>query len=222
LKNQGNVNPAILKSNQGCDLLKQPSVYSRSQIIDAAFELVREQGWSGVSTRAIAQKMGSSTMPIYSHLRSVEELEKEVGDKARALLKEYQQRPYTEHVLLNLAFGYVVFARDEKNLFRFLYLEKPERLDLEDVSGMRESFFAEFGEQSEQAKAFLEMQEAGQKAVVQYPWIFTHGLAMLVNSCAFGSNSDEVIMRYLKNAGEAFYLWGIQKGGKDLENGDEE
>ncbi len=201
--------------------MKQPSVYSYDQIVDAAFELVREQGWSGVSTRAIAKKMGSSTMPIYSHVRSVEELEKEVRQKARELLQEFQQRPYTEHVLLNLAFGYVVFARDEKKLFRFLYLEKPERLDLEDVSGMKESFFTQFGEQSEQVKALSEMQEAAQGAVVQYPWIFTHGLAMLVNSGAFGSNSDEMIMRHLKNAGEAFYLWGIQKGGKDLENRDE-
>ncbi len=202
--------------------MKQPSVYSYDQIVDAAFELVREQGWSGVSTRAIAKKMGSSTMPIYSHVRSVEKLEKEVRQKARELLKEFQQRPYTEHVLLNLAFGYVVFARDEKKLFRFLYLEKPERLDLEDVSGIKESFFTQFGEQSEQVKALSEMQEAGQEAVVYYPWIFTHGLAMLVNSGAFGSNSDEMIMRYLKNAGEAFYLWGIQKGGKDLGNKDEE
>ena len=202
-------------------ILKQPSVYSYAQIVDTAFELVREQGWSGVSTRAIAKKMGSSTMPIYSHVRSVEELEKEVRQKAQELLNKFQQRPYTEHVLLNLAFGYVVFARDEKNLFRFLYLEKPERMDLEDVSGMKESFFAEFGEQSEQVKALSEMQEAGQEAVVQYPWIFTHGLAMLVNSGAFESNSDEVIMRYLKNAGEAFYLWGMQKGGNDLESKDE-
>ena len=161
--------------------LKQPSVYSYEQIIDAAFELVREQGWSGVSTRAIAKKMGSSTMPIYSNVRSVEELQKEVQQKARELLKKFQKQPYTEHVLLNLAFGYVVFARDEKNLFRFLYLEKPERLDLEDVSGMKESFFAQFGEQSEQVKALSKMQEPGQEAVIQYPWIFTHGLAMLVN-----------------------------------------
>ena len=54
----------------------QPSVYSRQQIVDAAFELIREEGWPAVSTRAIAKKIGSSTMPIYSHVRSVDELKK--------------------------------------------------------------------------------------------------------------------------------------------------
>ena len=197
--------------------MKQPSVYSYSQIIDAAFELVREQGWSGVSTRAIAKKLGSSTMPIYSHVKSVEELEKELLTRARSLLKDFQQRPYTEFALLNLAFGYVAFARDEKYLFRFLYLERPNKVDLEDVSGMKESFFAEFGGESEAGKALLDLQASGQEALVQYTWIFTHGLAILVSSGTFGPSSDEVILRYLKNAGEAFYIWGTQKGGDDLE-----
>lgn len=190
----------------------QPSVYSREQIVEAAFSLIREQGWSAVSTRAIAKKMGSSTMPIYSHVKSVEELEKELRQKARVLLNEFQQRPYTEHTLLNLAFGYVVFARDEKMLFRFLYLEKPERLDMESEDGMKESFLSEFGAESAESMALSELRASGQEELIRYTWIFTHGLAMLVNADAFRVSSDEVILRYLMNAGEAFYLWGNNKG----------
>jgi AcrR family transcriptional regulator len=188
--------------------LKQPSVYSRVQIIDAAFELVREEGWGRVTTRAIAKKLGSSTMPIYSHVSSVQELERELQVKARQLLKEFQLRQYTEHVLLNLAFGYVSFARDEKNLFRFIYLERPEILDLEDAPAVTELFFSDFSEESEAGKALLELSASGNEALVQYTWIFTHGLAMLVNSGSLGSNSDSIILQYLKNAGEAFYTWG--------------
>ncbi len=188
--------------------MKQPSVYSRVQIIDAAFELVREEGWGRVTTRAIAKKLGSSTMPIYSHVSSVQELERELQVKARQLLKEFQLRQYTEHVLLNLAFGYVSFARDEKNLFRFIYLERPEILDLEDAPAVTELFFSDFSEESEAGKALLELSASGNEALVQYTWIFTHGLAMLVNSGSLGSNSDSIILQYLKNAGEAFYTWG--------------
>lgn len=197
--------------------MKQPSVYSYEQIIIAAFELTRKQGWQTVTTRGIAKILGSSTMPIYSHVKSVEELEIEVQAKANSLLKEYQQRPYTEHTLLNLAFGYVVFARDEKQLFRFLYLDRPRRLDLEDMSGMKDAFFTEFGTESDAGQALSELKESGQEALIQYTWIFTHGLAMLVNSGALGSNSDQVILEYLKNAGEAFYLWGTGQAeqGKD-------
>ena len=173
---------------------------------------MREEGWSAVSTRAIAKQLGSSTMPIYSHVKSVEELEKELRKKAQGLLKEFQQRRYTEHILLNLAFGYVVFARDEKNLFRFLYMERPEKFSSEDTSEMKNSFLAQFGEDSPEAVALSEFKEQGQEALVQYTWIFTHGLAMLVNSGAFDANSDQAILRFLMDAGEAFYVWSIQKG----------
>ncbi len=190
----------------------QPSVYSFPQILAAALELVREKGWEGVSARAIAKKLGSSTMPIYSHVSSIEELEEELREKARSLMKEYQRRRYTEHPLLNLAFGYVTFARDEKNLFRFLYLEKPAEVKTEHLTGMKETFFADFGEDSPQGSALMKMQESGLEELIQHTWIFTHGLAMLVNSGSFGCNSNETILNFLMNAGEAFYLWGIGEG----------
>lgn len=192
--------------------MKQPSVYSMDQIIDAAYELIREKGWEGVTTRAIAKRMGSSTMPIYSRVRSVSELEGELQKKARQLLKEYQQRDYTEHILLNLAVGYITFARDEKYLFRFLYLERPEEIHMENRSEMRAAFLSEFGDESPQGRALRELKESGQEALVQYTWIFTHGLAMLANSGAFGPASDAVILGLLKDAGEAFYTWSISKG----------
>lgn len=199
--------------------MRQPSVYSREQIVDAAIEHVREKGWSKVTTRSLAQRLGSSTMPIYSHVRSVKELEKELRSKAREIQRGYQQRSYSEHVLLNLAFGYIVFARDEKNLFRFLYIESPEQLDLEDGEGMKDSFFIEFGEDSEEGKALKELKSSGQDVLIQYTWVFTHGLAMLVNAGNFSSSSNQSIMRLLMNAGEAFYLWGTRQKGGD-ENGE--
>lgn len=191
--------------------MNQPSVYSRNQIIETAFQLTREQGWSAVSVRAIAKKLGSSTMPIYSHMGSMEELENELRSKAQALLKQFQQRQYTEHVLLNLAFGYVVFARDETNLFRFLFLEKPKKLHMEDGQEMKASFMADFGENSEAGKALAALQEEGQETIIQYTWMFTHGLATLVNAGALGSCSDQQMLRYLQDAGEAFYSLGINR-----------
>jgi AcrR family transcriptional regulator len=188
--------------------VKQPSVYSREQIINAAFELVREKSWSAVTTRAIAKRLGSSTMPIYSHVRSVQELERELQVKARQFLKEYQLHQYTKDALLNLAFGYVTFARDEKYLFRFIYLDRPETFNLEDTHAIKELFFSEFGQDSEAGKALLELNITGNEAMVQHTWIFTHGLAMLVNSGSLDKYSDEIILQHLRNAGEAFYTWG--------------
>ncbi len=200
--------------------MKQPSVYTRENIIDAAVELIREEGWPRVTTRKIATQMGASTMPIYSHVKSVEELEGELRAKVRNMLKDFQLRSYTDQPLLNLAFGYVVFARDEKQLFRFLYLDKPERIESGDLSGMRDSFFEQFGKESPVGAALSAMEEAGQEAMIQNTWIFTHGLAMLVNSGTLGKCPDEAILGYLQGAGEAFYLWAGKDEHEKKKNGD--
>jgi AcrR family transcriptional regulator len=188
--------------------MRQPSVYTRENIIDAAVELIRKQGWHQVTTRQIARQMGASTMPIYSHLKSVEDLEQDLRVRVRSMLKEFQLRAYTDQPLLNLAFGYVVFARDEKHLFRFLYLDRPERMESENLSGMRASFFEQFGEDSPVGQALSAMEEERQDAMIENTWIFTHGLAMLANSGSLGSCPDETILDYLRGAGEAFYLLG--------------
>lgn len=188
--------------------MKQPSVYTREDIIDAAVELIREQGWHQVTTRRIAKQMGASTMPIYSHLKSLDDLEQDLRVKVRSMLKEFQLRSYTEQPLLNLAFGYVAFARDEKQLFRFLYVDSPELIETGNLTGMKDSFFEQFGKDSPVGAALSAMEEAGQEALIQNTWIFTHGLAMLVNSGSLGSCPDRTILSYLHGAGEAFYLRG--------------
>jgi AcrR family transcriptional regulator len=192
--------------------MKQPSVFTRENIIDAAVALIREQGWAQVTTRKIARRMGSSTMPIYSHVQSVDELEHEVRVRVRDMLKEFQLRSYTDRPLLNLAFGYVVFARDEKQLFRFLYLDSPDVSESGNLSGMKDSFLEQFGKDSPVGAALSAMEEAGQEAMIRNTWIFTHGLAMLVNSGSLGSCPDNTILGYLRGAGEAFYLLGSQRG----------
>ncbi len=196
-------------------IIVQPSVYSYENIIEAALEILREDGWRAVTTRAIAKKIGSSTMPIYSRVKSVDDLDKDVRIKVREILKEFQRRPVTSDTLLNVAFGYVAFARDETNLFRYLYLERPEKLSSEDSSGMSETFVSDFGDDSEEQKALENLQRTGHDELVQYTWIFVHGLAMLVSSGTYAAISNEAILRFLTNAGEAFHLWSTRGDAKD-------
>ncbi len=203
--------------------MSQPVTYTKDKILDAAFALVREHGWAAVTARAIAQQLGSSTMPIYSHLTSIGEVEQELRGKARTLLREFQRSRWTEDTLLNLAFGYIVFARDEQQLFRFLFLERPEILEQGVLSEMSHLFASEFGDEGAEYAALAALTPAGHEALIQYSWIFTHGLAVLVNSGALGKCSDGTILNLLRNAGEAFYLLATrrnvdridQRGGAD-------
>ncbi|MDJ0783868.1 MAG: TetR-like C-terminal domain-containing protein [Desulfosarcinaceae bacterium] len=92
--------------------------YSPEAIIEAAFTLVRREGWSGLSARAIAREMGASTRPIYSALASMKTIEEAVVKRALALYTTYLTANYTEDPWIDSGIGYIRFAHDEGPLFR--------------------------------------------------------------------------------------------------------
>ncbi|MFP4378556.1 MAG: TetR/AcrR family transcriptional regulator [Spirochaetales bacterium] len=192
---------------------RQPTSFTRERVVEAAFDLIREEGWQSMSARAIAKRLGSSTMPIYSHLRSVAEVERALRGKAYALLKDYQQRSWTPDPSMDMAFGYIAFARDEPHLFRFLYIERPDVIGEEGLEKLSETYDDEFGAEAPEHEALAALSRSARNDLMQNSWIFTHGLAVLVNSGALGECSDEMILRFLGNAGEAFYIWAAGRSG---------
>lgn len=92
--------------------------YSSENVIEAAFQIVRRTGWEGLSARAIAKELDSSTRPVYDHFQSMKHIEKEVVRKALATFVEYISRDRTGDKWLDQALGYITFAGEEKHLFR--------------------------------------------------------------------------------------------------------
>ena len=101
---------------------------SRDEIIDAAVEVLRDGGFSAVNARSVARKIGCSTQPIYFSFQSMDEL--------KAALSERTIRMHTRRVRDSLrahegndsryssyGMGFVRFAAEEKQLFRWLYLK---------------------------------------------------------------------------------------------------
>ena len=95
--------------------------FGRDEIIEAAFKLVRENGWNGFSVTAVAKAIKSSTMPIYSQFANVRELEDAVCLKAMVLLKECMLIDRTGDRWIDQAISYVRFAEEEKFLFRCMW-----------------------------------------------------------------------------------------------------
>jgi AcrR family transcriptional regulator len=175
-------------------------------VINAAFALAREQGWASVTARNVAQKLGSSTMPIYSSLKSMVEIEHEVRKEAERLMQEYQKKPYTENHALNIAIGYVRFARSEPRLFRFLYFERPITTGEKDAERQSEGFLQSFGDKGSVRSIMAEMPKAVLDPLMLKSWIFTHGLASMISTGVLRL-SEEKIQSLLLEAGGAFYLW---------------
>jgi AcrR family transcriptional regulator len=187
-------------------MAEQRRLFDRDDIVAAAFSLLRREGWKAVSVRAVARELGASTMPLYSHVHSAEELEQELRREGRRLLQSYQRAPYTEDPLLDMAFGYIRFARDEGALFRFLFQESVEVELPESFAKMRQHLQEEFSAESGGNELLQRLSPAAQEELIRNSWIYTHGLASLVNSGTLGHCTDAELLDYLRSSGEAFYL----------------
>lgn len=182
------------------------SIFSREQVIAVALESIRDQGFMTFSARTVAKALGSSTMPIYSLFGSLDELEQAIWEAANELLVSYQSRRYTGESLLDVAVGYIAFAREERNLFRYLFIERPKRRDDQGPSAMREDFSRQFGSDSKRDEELSEVPKGYQEGLMRNSHIYTHGLAMLVNARIIDPCSDTDAASYLTEAGQAFYM----------------
>lgn len=99
--------------------------YTREQIIDKAFELAREKGPESIAAREIGKRLGTSSSPIFTAFKNMEELHKEVRKRA---LKEFES--YVGNAMNHTpAFKYVgmkmvEFAGKEPNLFRMVCMRE--------------------------------------------------------------------------------------------------
>jgi AcrR family transcriptional regulator len=185
--------------------MTQHTVFSREMIIEAAFNLTREKGWAKVTARNIAKALGSSTMPLYSSLKSMEGIEKGVIDRAMRLMQDYQRRAYTDNGLLNSAIGYVTFARDEAQLFRFLFVDRPDAAPPIPVREPQNRPLPS----PEDVQGLYDLQEqpavAVQDPFVLKNWVFVHGLASLISSRVI-ELTDERIIGLIEEAAMSFYM----------------
>lgn len=107
---------------------------TKEEIINAALALVRENGTDAINARSIAASLTCSTQPIFSNFATMEELQKDVILAAYNLYLAFIEREvksgnYPPYKAFGMA--YIRFAKEEKELFKLLFMR--DRTD-EDIS----------------------------------------------------------------------------------------
>ncbi len=97
--------------------------FSREEIIEAAFEIAKEEGFSKVTARSVANRLNSSVAPIYVNFKAIEELVQAVVQKVFALSEELLVRQKEQNLFENIGRASLDFARDYPVLFRELVLQ---------------------------------------------------------------------------------------------------
>ena len=98
---------------------------TEKEIIAAAVELLRECGEESLNARALANKLGCSTQPIFSNFESMDSVYAAVIKAADDLYNEYlrqETKSGTYPAYKASGMGYIRFAREEKELFKLLFM----------------------------------------------------------------------------------------------------
>lgn len=153
--------------------MPRKNMFTREEIVRAALELTRERGASAVTARALGEKLGASSKPVFSVFRNMEEVQDAVLRAANELYEAYiahdmAEGRYPPYKASGMA--YIRFAREERELFRLLFMrdrshEKKGEMQADAlIAIIREKT----GASEAQARDFhLEM------------WLFVHGIAAM-------------------------------------------
>lgn len=98
--------------------------FSREAVLEAAYELVRRDGPASLNARAVARELGGSTQPIFRLFTGMDELHQEVinlaDTKMRAQMRQRAEGSSCPY--LSVCMSYLLFARDEPQLFKLLFM----------------------------------------------------------------------------------------------------
>lgn len=182
------------------ELIMPPMIrFTQDAVLSAAFELVRRNGLSGLNARAVAQELGSSTQPIFRLFSGMDELRGGVIAMAQERMQEFMSQALkgSDTPYLTMGISYVLFARDEPELFKVLFM-RDESIDIERILPIPEELL-----QTIQSQTGLTPEHA--KILHGWLWIFTHGLAVSIatKSCCI---SEERLARVMSGAFEAALL----------------
>ena len=171
--------------------------FTKPDVVQAAFEILQNQGLRGLTARNVATQLGSSTAPVYAHFDNMKELEVAAVRKARDLLIDYSTRPHTDRVFLSMGVGIAKFGRDHAQLYRAIFLERQEFRMVVD------EFLQALADEFDKDPRFGSMAEADSQYMLTKMWVFTHGLASLLCVGLVDDDSDEHIISVLDSVGTA-------------------
>ena len=169
------------------------------RIEDEAFEMTREYGFSSVTARRLADRLGCSTQPIFRAYENMDELRTDLFYMSteyfigQVLAKKSRSPAY-----MGLALSYIEFAKNEKNLFELI-----ASVDDFGTQTITEFLKSDEGERILKKISGDEVSEKKKQELFTMFWMFVHGMAALISGNRVDFSERE-IRTYITKAYEGF------------------
>lgn len=154
--------------------------FSIEDIINAAFGIVRADGMAGLTARSVAKALNASTMPVYSHVKTMRDVEEAVVRRAWEELAAYQTTSRSGDIYVDIGLGYVLFAKNERHLFACIHSDAYRDIN----TAMGEINFENHRKRLMEMDypMFRGLPAESVRVIMFYGWLFAHGFASLLTS----------------------------------------
>lgn len=165
--------------------------YTREEIIEVAFQMAKENGIESVVARELGKKLGTSSSPIFTAFKNMEELQLEVRNRAMQEFESYVKdalnyTPAFKHVGVKM----VQFAMEEPKLFQLLYMREHAE------SQLFEDLVNELGDTAEVCLDVMQHDYALTRAeadmIFRQVWLHTFGICVLAANKVCHFSEEEI------------------------------
>lgn len=173
---------------------------TKTILLDAAFELLNEEGIEEVTARKLAAKAGCSTQPIFRIYSNMEELYRELFQKSLEYFDEYVNN-FPKSTVIPFVFlgqAYIGFAQKYPRIFKFVFLTK-ERFG----KSLYDIINGQSGHVAREVQAATSQGAHDAFDLFMKMWMFIHGAACMSLTDDYDLGEEETITM-LKDAYQAF------------------
>jgi len=157
--------------------------------------------------RAVANELGSSTMPIYSYIKSKELLIEALLKRALAVLYVYMTQKRTGDMWIDWGVGHVIFALEEPQLFKLVIREHSPADESRPHFKLWDTILAA----AEKYPPFDGLSAEQVEMVMLRRYIFAKGLATHLSKAPKGFLSEAQIIEMIRGTSQAL-LEGARSG----------
>lgn len=168
---------------------------TRSQVIDAALELVSQKGINALTAKELGRALNSSATPIFTVFSSMGEVQSEVKKAAMKRFESYAHKlGSVMPVFKQVGMQMILFAKEEPHLYELIFMSKHSNVKSFDDIYAHLGTVADECLESIQKNYGLSLSDA--KRLFEHSWVHTYGIGTL---CATGmcNLSDEEISKML-------------------------
>ena len=101
--------------------------FTKEEMVEAALRVVRAKGIDGLTAKTMADALGTSTQPIFTAFGSMDAVRQAVYAAAVRVYDGYTSAGLKERIpFFGVGMQYIRFAREEPELYRFLFLTRAQ------------------------------------------------------------------------------------------------